>query len=206
MSISLTPRRPLINTSPVSQTRQIFRFDGIEFDENGLELRIDNRPVIVEPKPLQVLSILLDHCDKPVRKELIFHSIWHDRPTVDHVLANAIHKLRSALGERAGSRIINIPKVGYRLQGPVEKIAIDIDQASPPKHVAHGTQNMSLALPSDLLQKAMSLCGESIDSSAVVIQALHEFIARHEQHHVLHLVGRLNQNSTQTIHSEKGRS
>jgi non-specific serine/threonine protein kinase len=51
----------------------------------------------------------------------LFDTVWAGRPTVDNVLANAVAKLRKALGP-AGARIVNVPRVGYRLRGPVERM------------------------------------------------------------------------------------
>ncbi|MDR3414676.1 MAG: protein kinase, partial [Nevskia sp.] len=46
------------------------------------------------------------------------------RITVEHVLNNAIAKLRKGLGDDQGERIVTVPRVGYKLVGPVERSAV----------------------------------------------------------------------------------
>ena len=101
-----------------------YRFDGTEFDEARLELRVAGLKVEIEPRPLQVLAELLRHPDEVVTKEELFERVWVGRPTVDNVLANAVTKLRKALGPVVGERILTLPRIGYRIRGPVERIAV----------------------------------------------------------------------------------
>ncbi|MDE2148775.1 MAG: winged helix-turn-helix domain-containing protein [Gammaproteobacteria bacterium] len=100
-----------------------YRFGNAEFDEARFELRVAGLPVDLEQRPLQVLTALLRHPDEVVTREELFETVWAGRPTVDNVLANAVAKLRKALGPEDGSRIVTLPRVGYRLTGPVERAA-----------------------------------------------------------------------------------
>jgi len=109
-----------------------FRFADALFDEAKFELRVADVPVTVEPRPLRVLGELLRHANEVVTKEELFESVWEGRVTVDNVLANAVTKLRKALGEAAGGRIVNVPRVGYRLTGAVERIALAVNPAQLP--------------------------------------------------------------------------
>jgi len=97
---------------------------------------LNGEEVTVEPLPLQLLRVLLQRPDEVVSRAELFQALWQDRPTVDHVLANAISKLRRALGEEAGARLVNVPKVGYRLVGPVERLAVGRRQARAVQLVA----------------------------------------------------------------------
>jgi len=98
-----------------------YAFGNVEFDEARGELRVDGLPVELEQRPLQVLACLLHHADEVVPREELFETVWAGRPTVDNVLANAVTKLRKALGAADRDRIVNLPRVGYRLCGPVER-------------------------------------------------------------------------------------
>jgi DNA-binding winged helix-turn-helix (wHTH) protein len=98
-----------------------YAFGNVEFDEARGELRVDGQPVELEHRPLQVLACLLHHADEVVPREELFATVWGARPTVDNVLANAIAKLRKAFGADGHGRIVNLPRVGYRLHGPVER-------------------------------------------------------------------------------------
>jgi non-specific serine/threonine protein kinase len=106
---------------PPDEALILWRFDDCEFDPAALELRVAGRLVPVEPRPLQVLDQLLRHCNEVVSRDELLESVWDGRPTVDHVLANAVSKLRTALGAQAASRLQTVPRVGYRLLGPVQR-------------------------------------------------------------------------------------
>lgn len=101
-----------------------WRFGPVEFDEARRELRVAGLDVELENRPLEVLSLLLRHAGEVVTKEELFDQVWAGRPTVDHVLATAVGKLRKALDATGESRIVTLPRIGYRLDGPVERIAV----------------------------------------------------------------------------------
>jgi eukaryotic-like serine/threonine-protein kinase len=101
-----------------------YRFDNAEFDEAQSALRVDGQPVAVEPRPLQLLAELLRRPNEVVTKDELFEAVWTGRITVDHVLASAVNKLRKALGPQAGARIVNVPRVGYRFTGAVERVVV----------------------------------------------------------------------------------
>jgi serine/threonine protein kinase/DNA-binding winged helix-turn-helix (wHTH) protein len=101
-----------------------WRFENCEFDALQLALRVDGLTVDVEPRPLRLLAELLQHCNEVLTREELLESVWEGRPTVDHVLANAVSKLRTALGEAGAARLQTVPRVGYRLVGPVQRIAL----------------------------------------------------------------------------------
>ncbi|MCR6662799.1 MAG: winged helix-turn-helix domain-containing protein [Luteimonas sp.] len=119
---------------PASVPRDIrlyrWRFGAVEFDEARYELRVSGLPVEIEHKPLQVLALLLRHAGEVVTKDELFDTVWTGRVTVDHVLATAIGKLRKALEAGAEGRIATVPRLGYRFDGPVERIAVGQGLAS----------------------------------------------------------------------------
>src|SRR5690606_27626347 len=101
-----------------------WRFGAVEFDEARHELRVAGLPVEIEHRPLQVLALLLRHVGEVVTKEELFDQVWAGRITVDHVLATAVGKLRRALHASGEHRIATVPRLGYRLDGPVERVAL----------------------------------------------------------------------------------
>lgn len=108
-----------------------FRFGTAEFDESRFDLCVSGLPVDVQRKPLEILSLLLARPGEVVAKEELLEAVWKGRPTVENVLANAIAKLRSALGEENASRIVTLPRIGYRFDGPVERMAVGRVFVSP---------------------------------------------------------------------------
>ena len=118
---------PTMSTPPApSRDPRLYRwrFDAVEFDEARHELRVSGLPVDIEHKPLQVLALLLRHAGEVVTKEELFDTVWAGRVTVDHVLATAIGKLRKALEAGGEGRIATVPRIGYRFDGPLERIAV----------------------------------------------------------------------------------
>ena len=107
-----------------------YRFGNAQFDESRFELEVAGATVELELKPLQVLGQLLAHAGEVVSREELLEEIWAGRVTVEHVLTNAVAKLRKALGETDGGRILTVPRIGYRLTGPVEKVAVGTRLAS----------------------------------------------------------------------------
>ena len=101
-----------------------YRFGSAEFDEARFELRVSGLPVDVQRKPLEILSCLLAHGGEVVTKDELLDIVWEGRPTVENVIANAVTKLRGALGEENAERIVTQPRVGYRFEGPFERVAV----------------------------------------------------------------------------------
>ncbi|HKQ14827.1 MAG TPA: winged helix-turn-helix domain-containing protein, partial [Steroidobacteraceae bacterium] len=101
-----------------------YRFGSAEFDEARFELRVSGLPVDIQRKPLEILACLLAHAGEVVTKDELLDTVWEGRPTVENVIANAITKLRGALGGENAERIVTQPRVGYRFAGAVERVAV----------------------------------------------------------------------------------
>ncbi|HEY0178531.1 MAG TPA: winged helix-turn-helix domain-containing protein [Dokdonella sp.] len=101
-----------------------YRFGSADFDEALFELRVAGLREDVERRALEVLACLLRHAGEVVTKEELFAEVWAGRVTVDKVLPNAITKLRRALGEANAQLLQTVPRVGYRLDGVVERVAV----------------------------------------------------------------------------------
>ncbi|MFT4046587.1 MAG: winged helix-turn-helix domain-containing protein [Solimonas sp.] len=113
-----------------------WRFDDAEFDEARLRLQVGGRAAEIEQKPLQVLALLLRHAGEVVTKRELFDTVWAGRVTVDHVLATAVGKLRKALGENGQRLIVTVPRIGYRLDGHVERVAVGRRPTASPQFAA----------------------------------------------------------------------
>jgi DNA-binding winged helix-turn-helix (wHTH) protein/TolB-like protein len=96
----------------------VWRFAECSFDELRHELRVRDRIVETEAKPLEVLHQLLLHAGAVVRKEDLLDAVWPGVLVVDASLATAVSKLRKVLGDNEAI-IKTVPKVGYRLAIPV---------------------------------------------------------------------------------------
>ncbi|GAA0778001.1 protein kinase domain-containing protein [Brevundimonas olei] len=97
------------------------------FDEAAWSLLVAGRPVELEGKPLQVLHELLLSAGEAVTKAELLDAVWPGVHVVEASLTTAVSKLRGALGEGGADVIQTLPRVGYRLAGPVE-----VEQLSTP--------------------------------------------------------------------------
>ncbi|MGQ0621058.1 MAG: protein kinase domain-containing protein [Panacagrimonas sp.] len=101
-----------------------YRFGTAEFDEARFELRVGGLPVELERRPLEVLLELLRHAGEVVTREELRERVWAGRVTVDNVVANAVTKLRKALGDANAEMLVTQSRVGLRLVGTVERVAV----------------------------------------------------------------------------------
>jgi non-specific serine/threonine protein kinase len=103
-----------------------YRFGDVEFDESRFELRVAGLSVEAQPKPLELLATLLRNCGEVVTMEEILHDVWRYQNTSDldtNVVGTALSKLRNALGKEA-QRVVNVPRVGYRFEGRLERVVV----------------------------------------------------------------------------------
>jgi len=106
------------------QELYLYRFGSAEFDEARFELRVGGLPVNVERRPLEVLVELLRHAGEIVTHDELRNTVWARKVTIDKVVAITINRLRKALGTENAALIQNQPRVGYRLTGPVRRVAV----------------------------------------------------------------------------------
>jgi DNA-binding winged helix-turn-helix (wHTH) protein len=128
-----------------------YRFGSVEYDEGRGELRVAGLPVEVERRALEVLAYLLRHAGEVVTKEELLREVWAGRITVDKVLPNAINKLRRALGAGNADRVATQARVGYRLDGPIQRTVVGRQPASElalaPGQAVPGRDNFLLQRP-----------------------------------------------------------
>ena len=104
-------------------------FAQAQFDESRWELSVNGLSVELERKPLELLAHLLRHAGEVLTKDELLEAVWTGRIVVEASLTNAVGKLRRALGDEAQHVIVTVPRVGYRLDGPVSR---KLAQALPP--------------------------------------------------------------------------
>ena len=92
----------------------LWRFGEVEFDEPKWELRVHGQALDLEPRPLEVLNLLLRHAGEVVTKDEFFEAVWPGAIAGEKALTNAVAKLRKAIGDEDQSVIETVHKVGYR--------------------------------------------------------------------------------------------
>lgn len=105
--------------------RYKYVFGPAEFDEARGELRINRKPVKLQPKPLKLLRLLLARREEVVDREEIRRQVWAAKDDVDDAsIAIAVRRLRVALGDTKRELIVTAPKSGYRLGGVLRRVAL----------------------------------------------------------------------------------
>ncbi len=110
-----------------------WRFGAFELDEARRELSRQGELVEIEPKPLNMLMLMLRHPGELITKNDLMEALWTGRIVTESVLSNCVTKLRSVLGDEAGApRIRNLHGYGYRLEASPELITELLPQAEAP--------------------------------------------------------------------------
>jgi TolB-like protein/DNA-binding winged helix-turn-helix (wHTH) protein len=111
--------------------------------QNGTSIRL-------EPKVMEVLVCLAEHNREVVPKEKLLQTVWPDTFVTDDVLKRSVSELRRVFKDDAHeSQIIEtIPKRGYRLLVPVERVNGSIGKiasSAEPEVVSANTRGRGLA-------------------------------------------------------------
>lgn len=113
------------------------RFDSYEVDRKSGKLFRNGWPVKIQPQPLRVLGILLEHPGEIVSRDHLRARVWGDTTFVefDQGLNYCVRQIRLALGDRASApRYIEaVPKQGYRFIAGVAEVGSDPGYSSPSK-------------------------------------------------------------------------
>src|SRR5437660_1072167 len=125
--------------------KRLARFGVFELDLDARELRKQGVRLQLQPKPLQMLAILLERPGEIVTREELRRRLWDDETFVDYEsgLNTAANRLRFKLGDSADAPryIETLARSGYRFIAPVERI----DWEPPP--VSREAEPRSFPLP-----------------------------------------------------------
>src|SRR5579863_5927143 len=118
------------------------RFGRFELDSSAQNLFLDGRPVKIQPQPLRVLGVLVEHAGQVVTREQLRDQVWGESTFVefDQGLNYSIRQIRLALRDSAANPtyIETFPKQGYRFiasvtgpepdepERPIVKTGIDL--------------------------------------------------------------------------------
>jgi len=107
------------------ESSQVVRFGECELDLRTGELRADGHHIILQEKPFQILTALLERPGEMVAREELIKRLWPAGTFVDFDLGlnKAVNRLREALGDSAEQPrfIETFPKRGYRLVAVVTR-------------------------------------------------------------------------------------
>lgn len=138
-------RTELDMESGQSSQGMVLRFGAAALHVSRRELFVAGQKIDLEPKPLDLLLLLLRQPGELVSKEALFAEIWAGRIVTDSVLTRCVAKLRQALADD-GLQIETVHGYGYRFTGELsyEDVVISVpDTYQPPL-----TETPSIATPS----------------------------------------------------------
>ncbi|WP_374357903.1 winged helix-turn-helix domain-containing protein, partial [Chitinimonas sp.] len=108
----------------IMSTLYRYRFGSSTLDESTGELTVNGLAVDIQPQSLRLLLALLSQRGEIVARKELEEQVWHGRLLGENVLASAITRLRSVLGESNAGLIEAIPRIGYRIAIPVQRTAV----------------------------------------------------------------------------------
>src|ERR1700730_6317659 len=101
-----------------SSNSKIVRFGAFEVDLTKGSLHKNGVRIRVQGKPLQILTLLIEHAGDVVTRDELRQRLWPEGTFVDfeHGLNTAVRKLREALGDDPDNPrfVQTVPRQGYR--------------------------------------------------------------------------------------------
>lgn len=118
-----------------AESTHLVRFGDFELDLRTGELRTDGHHMILQEKPFQILTALLERPGEMVTREELIKRLWPAGTFVDFDLGlnKAVNRLREALEDSAEQPrfIETFPKRGYRFVAEVTRNGRGLEEVSP---------------------------------------------------------------------------
>lgn len=141
-----------------------YTFNGFRLSDNGVELLdVDNKPIRIRNKTLEVLKYLVNNEGKNVSREELTEHVWQGLVVSDDSLTQCISELRNLIDDKKKKTLHTIPRFGYRLLAdpPLDSIvpfdsSTDTQMAKSPKHSrVNGSTERDLATESPYRYKLL---------------------------------------------------
>lgn len=117
----------------------MLRFDEFTLDRRLYSLKHHDEELSVQRRTLDLLLYLIEHQGRVVSKTELLSKVWFDVSVGESALRQALHQLRSALGDRGDDLVTTVRGRGIRFSGQVEELSKD-QQLTPlnqPREAEH---------------------------------------------------------------------
>jgi DNA-binding winged helix-turn-helix (wHTH) protein/tetratricopeptide (TPR) repeat protein len=103
----------------------LYEFGPFRLDVDRAELARDGRVLTLNPKAVELLSILIRHRGEVVERDRLFALLWPDVHVTGANLTQTVYLLRKTLGRKRNDQtyIETVPRRGYRFAAHVEERA-----------------------------------------------------------------------------------
>jgi DNA-binding winged helix-turn-helix (wHTH) protein/tetratricopeptide (TPR) repeat protein len=154
-----------------SAPSMIYRFGVFELDEEAGELRRRGEPVAIQPKPFELLRVLLREHDRVVAADELFELLWPGVAVTPSSLTRAVSVARRAIEDTHKGEIIqSVARRGYRFVGEVRAIdtAAARSAAGGPRAAQPGIPLVGRAAELDRLRAAFGTAADGAGGVAIV--------------------------------------
>lgn len=149
-----------------------FRFAHCEVDGPRRELRVDGKLVPIEPRPFDLLLMLLKHRDRALLTDELLDRLWPGEIVAPASLANAVAKLRRAIDAPGrASAIRTVHRVGYRFAADVIEV-VPLGPGTPAMPLAPRTAASVALLPFENLSGDPALDWVELGLMSLVCRSL----------------------------------
>ncbi len=97
-------------------TEKKYSFEGFELDTAKRRLSKDGRPVALNGKAFDLLTVLVENCGRVVDKDELLASVWEGQFVEENNLTVHVSALRKIFGDQKGAHrfILTVPGKGYK--------------------------------------------------------------------------------------------
>jgi DNA-binding winged helix-turn-helix (wHTH) protein len=150
-----------------------YRFGPFRLDVEREELWRDERPVPLNRKALQVLSVLIERRGELVTKQDLFKLVWPQRGATVNNVSQHIFMLRQALEDSTDGHdyILTVPRAGYRFVAPVELVGSESPNIVLAQHYCANARELWQMRTQPSIESAIALYERAIEQHAECSEA-----------------------------------
>jgi len=126
-----------------------FVFDNHTLDTDTRELRRGEVTIAIQPQVFDLLTYLVQNCDRVVSKDNLLADVWGGRTVADSTLATHINAARKAVGDNGEEQklIRTVPRKGIRFVGDVSFSPHSQDAATAAEEAPQRSRRAALPSP-----------------------------------------------------------